>query len=229
MSGMLFIDLAAQCAPQVPVDLLAAIARVESGVHAWTVRSGETAEIAKSAGEGVALAVGRLDQGQDVSVGLMGLNARTLSADGLSYLEAFDACLNLEAAGRLIDRLWQAADKMGVSPSQAERHVIRGYFQHAFARAGSVGTYEARVRAEKQLLQVALPSVMVAGAAAVHTRTSSPKSQSVQPEPRPDTGRAQAAELGPTQSRLPRSRALEQPAWAIYGSETSSDLVAFSK
>jgi type IV secretion system protein VirB1 len=154
MTAILFIDLAAQCAPQVPVDLLAAIARVESGIHAWAVRSGEPAEIAKSAGEGVAVTVGRLDQGQDVLVGLMGLDARTLNADGLSYLEAFDACRNLEAAGRVIDRFWQAADKMGVSPSQAERYVIRGYFQHAFARAGSVDTYEARVRAEKQLLHV---------------------------------------------------------------------------
>ena len=149
---VLFVDLAAQCAPQIPADLLGAIASIESGLQPLMVRTSTAREIAGSAGEGVAVAVGRLDAGHDVAIGLMGLDARTLGAAGLSYSEAFDACRNLETAGHVVDGMLKAAEKMGLSPSKAERHVIRAYFQRSLARTETVDAYEARVIAEKQSL-----------------------------------------------------------------------------
>lgn len=146
---VLFVDLAANCAPQVSAELLVAIASVESGLQPMMVRSKSATELVSSAGEGVAVTVARLDSGDDVSVGLMGLDARKLAAEGLTYAEAFDACRKLAAAGRVIDALLKAAEKMGLTASKAERHAVRAYFERSLAKAGTVGAYEAHVAAER--------------------------------------------------------------------------------
>ena len=218
---VLFIDIAAQFAPQVPAELLAAIASVESGFQPLSVRSKASNDTAHSASVGVAVIVGHLDAGCDVTVGLMGLDARTLAADGLSYAQAFDACRNLEAAGRVIDVLWKAAEKMGMSPSKAERHAIRRYFQRSLARTGTVDAYEARVLIEKLALQAGLSRLELKGAAA-QTRTVAAHRSA----PANDVQREASA----TKMAEPVAvRALPKPAWDVFGGAPSSGLVAFTK
>jgi type IV secretion system protein VirB1 len=221
MTMVLFIDLAAQCAPQVPTELLAAIASVESGFQPLMVRGKVSTDVVRTAGEGVAVVVGRMDAGDDMTVGLMGLDALTLAADGLSYAEAFDACRNVEAAGRVIDSLWKAAEKMGMSPSKAERQAVRGYFQRSVARVGTVDAYEARVMAERSALRAGLPRLTLKGAAGQPKTIATQTSAAAKDVPR---------EGQPSQSGVPVAVvALEKPAWDVYGGVSSSGLVAFSK
>jgi type IV secretion system protein VirB1 len=214
---VLFVDLAAQCAPQVPADLLGAIAGVESGLQPLMVRTSAASDIAGSAGEGVAMAVGRLDAGHDVAVGLMGFDARKLGAAGLSYSEAFDACRNLEAAGHVVDGMLKAAEKMGLSPSKAERHVIRAYFQRSLARTETVDAYEARVLAEKQNLGPGLNRLAVKGSATVLTAGVRAVPRDVQREANANMAEPVAV------------RASQKPAWDVFGGSPSSGLVAFTK
>jgi type IV secretion system protein VirB1 len=164
----LFIDLAAQCAPQVPPELLAAIATIESGRQPLAVQAGGTLQIAQSAGEAVALLVGALDGGADAQAGLMGLDAHTLLADGVSLAESFDACRNLGTAGRILDALWKAAERSGLSPSNAERKAVRQYFLRSRTGVAASQAYEARVMAEKRRLApgigaLTIPAVPPAG------------------------------------------------------------------
>ena len=185
------------------------------------MRSKASNDTAHSVGVGVAVIVGHLDAGCDVTVGLMGLDARTLAADGLSYAQAFDACRNLEAAGRVIDALWEAAEKMGMTPSKAERHAVRGYFQRSLARAGTVDAYEARVMAAKSALQACLPRLALKGAVG---RPKTIAAHSLMPAQ--DIKR----EGKPSQSGVPAvAVASQKPAWDVYGGMPSSGLVALSK
>ena len=215
---VLFVDLAAQCAPQVSADLLGAIASIESGLQPLMVRSSAASDIAGSAGEGIALAVGRLDAGRDVAIGLMGLDARTLGAAGLSYSEAFDACRNLEAAGHVVDGMLKAAEKMGLSPSKAERHAVRAYFQRSLARIETVDAYEARVLAEKQTLGPGLNRLTIKGSATALTAGARSVPRDVQRE-------ASATKMAEPVA----VRASPKPAWDVFGGAPSSGLVAFSK
>jgi type IV secretion system protein VirB1 len=218
----LFVDLAAHCAPGLAPDFLAAIASVESGMQPFSVYSEKTREILPSVGAGVAFVVGQLDQGNDVAIGLMGLDARSLSAEGLSYVEAFEPCANLAAAGRVLKAIWVAAEKMGMPPTRAERHVARVYYARSLARVGSSAEYEARVMAEKQRLQGNLPKLAVAGA-----ESAAPKPPAAQKEASP--AQPVAARTSGVESSTVEGRSVNDPSWDVYGGEKPSGMVVFSK
>jgi len=231
MKVALFIDLAAQCAPSASPVLLAAIASVESGLQPLSAYSATIKDVPASVGNGVAFIVGQLDSGNDVAIGLMGLDARSLPSEGLSYVEAFDACSNLAVADRILDAISKAAEKMGLSPSNAERHMLRVYAARSLARKGTPEAFAERVLVEKQRLQADLPRL------AIKAGTGTAKSEAITGEPlvvppstevrstAPDRVELSASALGRS---VPAATASE-PSWNVYGGERPAGMMVFSK
>ena len=146
-----FETLAAKCAAGVALDLLVAIASIESGVHPLAVRDGAALTRIVSAGEGVALAVGAADQGREARIGLMGLTERQLRAAGLTLTEGFDGCASLTAAAGIIQK--GRATAQGQT-TDADRLAIRGWWRAdgRFASASALETAIARERASAAIL-----------------------------------------------------------------------------
>ena len=124
-----FETLAAKCAAGVAVDLLVAIASVQSGVHPLAVRDGATLTRIASPGEGVALAVGAADQGREVRVGLMGLTERQLRAAGRTLTDGFDACASLSAAAAIVEASHDSAAAPKSSAAAMDRAVARAWWR----------------------------------------------------------------------------------------------------
>ena len=218
---VLFVDIAGQCAPQVPTDLLAAIATVESGLNPLAVRVGRRTEVVGSVGHGVAAVVGELDAGGSVGVGLMGLDGHTLAAQHVTPIEAFDACRNLEVAGRILDALLKAAETAGLSRNAAERQAIRAYFVKS-GQEGTPAAYEAKVSQERAGLQTRLNrlSILWETTGPLGLKSSQRSSAEVSAEGHTTASRASVAFSSMAQS---------QPSRSAYGSETAAGLVIFSK
>ena len=141
-----FETLAAKCAAGVALDLLVAIASIESAVHPLAVRDGAALSRAASAGEGVALAVGTADQGREARIGLMGLTERQLRAAGLTLIEGFDGCASLTAATGIIQTARSTAQALGTEA--ADRLAIRAWWR-ADGRFASVSALEAAIVRER--------------------------------------------------------------------------------
>jgi type IV secretion system protein VirB1 len=227
----LFIDLAAQCAPSVSPALLAAIATVESGLQPLSAYSATTTDVPVSAGNGVAFVVGQLDAGNDVAIGLMGLDARSLPSEGLSYVEAFDACSNLAVAGRILDAIWKAAEKMGMNPSSAERHTLRVYAARSLARRFTPEVFAERVLLEKQRLLADLPRL------GINTGAVPAKSETITGEPLvvPPSTEVRTIALGRVElsiralGRSVPAATVSEPIWNVYGGERPAGMMVFSK
>ena len=141
-----FETLAAKCAASVTLDLLVAIASVESGVQPLAVRDGAVLTRVATAGEGVAFAVGAADQGREPRIGLMGLTERQLRAAGLTLIEGFDGCASLTAAAGIIETARAAA--RGQNIDAADRLAIRAGWR-VDGRFLSVSALEAAILRER--------------------------------------------------------------------------------
>lgn len=146
-----FETLAAKCAAGAALDLLVAIASIESGVHPLVVRHGTTLTRIGSAGEGVAVAVAAADQGREVRVGLMGLTERQLRAAGLPLYDGFDACASLSAAAGIIATARVNSD--GPSSDAATTVALRAWWR-ADGRFASVSAFEAAIVRERAAASV---------------------------------------------------------------------------
>ena len=124
-----FETFALQCAAGVALDLLAAISNIESGVQPLAVRMGHKLTVVKSAGEGVAVAVGLTDQGREPGIGLMGLTPRQLQAAGYSLQDGFDACKSLNAAAAIIRAAQVNAVERGHGPATGGRQAVRSWWR----------------------------------------------------------------------------------------------------
>jgi type IV secretion system protein VirB1 len=226
-----FIDIAAQCAPSVSPALLAAIATVESGLKPLSAYSATTTDVPVSAGNGVAFVIGQLDAGHDVAIGLTGLDAWALASEGLGYVEAFDACSNLAVAGRILDAIWKAAERMGMNPSSAERHTLRVYAARSLARRFTPEVFAERVLVEKQRLLADLPRLTINTGAVPAKSTAVPSQPTVvSPSTKVRAIAPQPVEL--SASALGRSVPAatgSEPSWNVYGGERPTGMVVFSK
>jgi hypothetical protein len=146
-----FESLAAKCAASAALDLLVAIASVESGVQPLVLRDGAALTRVASAGEGVALAVGAADQGRAARVGLMGLTERQLRAAGLTLPDGFDGCASLSVAAGII----QSARAMAQGPNTdvADQMAMRAWWR-ADGRFASVSAFEGAVARERAAASV---------------------------------------------------------------------------
>src|SRR3954453_3360283 len=101
-----FLALAQQCTQAAPVETLAAVAQVESGLNPFAIRlnsvrpgSPGITRQPTSVAEATAKAKALVEAGNDVDVGLMGLPATVLSNYGTTTEQAFDPCVSLKTLG----------------------------------------------------------------------------------------------------------------------------------
>ena len=143
-----FETFALQCAAGVALDLLAAIASVESGMRPLAVRDGDKIALVQSAGEGVAAVVGITDQGREPGIGLMGVTPRQLRAAGLSLQDGFDACNALKAAAMVFSAARANAISRGHAETTGDRVAVRMWWRPD-SRFASAAALEAAVTLER--------------------------------------------------------------------------------
>jgi hypothetical protein len=98
------LALASQCAPNLDQNLIAGIAKHESGLNPLVLHDNTTSRsyAPGTASEARALAADLIHvQGHSVDLGLMQINSRNLAYLGLPESEAFDSCQSIRAAATL--------------------------------------------------------------------------------------------------------------------------------
>jgi type IV secretion system protein VirB1 len=147
-----FLALAQQCAQAAPVETLAAIAQIESGLNPFAIRlnsvrpgSPGIARQPTSIAEATAKAKVLLAAGNDVDVGLMGLPATVLSNYGTTIEQAFNPCVSLQIAGSRLRLYGQAAEKRGLAKPKADEEAIAAYFGDGDPEVGREAGYLSRI------------------------------------------------------------------------------------
>ena len=215
-----FAALALACAPAIPLDLLAAIASVESGFNPLAVVDGPRPARIETVGRAVALAVGAIDGGHEIGLGLMGIGASRLAEAGLALQDAFDACRNLAAAQRLIEQRREAAGKPGLTSSEVERLVIRAWWRPD-DRYVSAASYEAAVLKERGRVATNA-KINVRGAAGPDEAAAQALANSGSASP--ETPAVAAGTAAPTAREW-------RPAapWDVFGSSRDAAVLVFGK
>jgi len=147
-----FLALALQCSPMVAPDTLLAVARQESGLHAWLLRDNMTKDVVE--GRDLAQAAGAAEvliaAGHSVDLGLMQINSRNLIVLGLSVAAVMDPCTNVAAGGRILTEAYAlAALRLGPG-AEALRTALSRYNtgdDQAGLQNGYVGQVEQRANA----------------------------------------------------------------------------------
>src|SRR5215204_6043215 len=160
-----FLALAQQCTQAAPVETLAAIAQVESGLNPFAIRlnsvrpgSSGIARQPTSVAEATAKAKVLLAAGNDVDVGLMGLPATVLSNYGTTIEQAFNPCVSLQIAGSRLRHYGKAAEKRGLAKPKADEEAIAAYFGDGDPEVGREAGYLSRIlRARPSRLARARP------------------------------------------------------------------------
>ena len=210
-----FGTLALKCAPGVAVELLAAIASVESGFDPLAVRDGARLERAESAGRAVALAVGAIDRGGTVALGLMGLSDRQFASEGVSIADGFDACKNLAVAENFIARGIASGRVRGLSQEAAELEVVAGWWRRD-GRFSDFGKFVVAVQTERAKgAELAKMPVRSGGTSEVAKTVSGSAEPSW----------LLAAEAAPPTARNQRPAA----SWDVFGSSHDATVLVFGK
>ena len=121
-SAASIVALAAQCAPTVAPQTVAAIVATESHGEpfALNVNSGPRLRPAVTAAEAIATAQRYVAVGYSVDLGLGQINSRNMRKLGLTWNTVFDPCTNLAALGRILTENYEAAI-VGRQPQTALR------------------------------------------------------------------------------------------------------------
>lgn len=163
--------LADRCAPQVAVETLVSIATVESGLAplAIGVNGAPVVRVsAATAGEAATKAQALIDQGRSVDLGLAQINSRNLPRLGLSVVEAFDPCRNLEAAQTILVEDFGRSSGPGTEVQTALRASLSRYNTGDPERGLSNGYVARVVRAAVKIV----PSLQVGATAGQSSTTA---------------------------------------------------------
>lgn len=233
-----FIDFAQRCAPHVQVEILAAVASVESGLNPFAIRinTGQPLKAQPTTkAEAIAVATALIGEGHDLDLGLGGVGAPELRRFNLSIARAFDPCANLGATARLLDSYYRAAVSAGARPAEAERLMLVSFYGRGDAELGTLARFDLRVAAEHEALKSqlatlkittgpsrrppALPEREFTGAAAQPTAR-----RQVEMRARGDQASPEPVTVAP--ERPPPSPAA--PRWDIFGAARRSSLLVFT-
>ena len=151
--------LAARCAPVVAPSTLLAVAKAESGFNPLAIgvnspRPGRLSPTDKA--EAVAKARQLVAAGASVDLGLAQINARNIGWLGLTIEAAFDPCLNLKAAARVLQAGYALGDPARVGEQQALR-VAFSYYNTGRADRGFANGYVAKVTAAGRTVSALQP------------------------------------------------------------------------
>jgi type IV secretion system protein VirB1 len=202
---MLFHELASECAPQVPLDLLAGIVSIESGFEPLATRTGGRRVVGSTPGESMGFVIGAADLGVAGGAGLAGVTEAMARAHKVTLIEAFDACTNFKIAGAKLAKLLADAGD-GPAVMSAERRAVQLYFVPASHQGWNAGAYWLAVDAERAKLKASVYKIEVRGAAPVKpVRTAG---DAPQLPPRTDV---------PPKAVVPESVKSERPKWDVFG------------
>jgi type IV secretion system protein VirB1 len=198
----LVLSLAAQCAPGVSPQTLAAIAHTESRFQplAIGVNGGPAVRQPSSRAEAIRVARRLIDTGTSIDLGLAQINSANLGWLRLSVEDAFDPCRNLAAAGTVL-RAGYRPRSLAPADQQLALRVALSRYNTGHAERGFRNGYVGRVEASAARLGLASP-----GASPVVVAASSLVIDAA-PSPMP----------------------LEPPqAWDVFGRARASAVIAFS-
>ena len=155
-----FVQLAAQCAPTVHVDTLAAVARAESRFETNAINDNSArrhyAPTDRAAAS--AIAVRLIALGHSVDLGLMQINSANLRGLGLSVADAFDPCRSITAGARVL-RDGYRAPGVGIDAQPALLRAISHYNTGDVQRGFGNG-YVARVQVAAEQV---VPAIRIVG------------------------------------------------------------------
>jgi len=214
-----FLDLAQQCAPQIATETIAAVVSVESGFQPYAIRINTDrplAEQPKTRAQAIETATVLIAEGNDVDLGLAGINSGNLGRLGLSVSDTFDFCLNLKASAALLENYYQIALQGGATTTQAETVMLRSYFGNGDASVGEMVGYDMKVLAERKRLSSQLAKIEIdeAQAQALPTRERAGESSAVTVDNGP------AEKVQQSQASVPR--------WDVYNAGRQSSVLVFS-
>ena len=146
----------------ISAETIAAVVSIESGFDPLAIRINSDRPYLGPPGskaEAIEIATTLVADGENVDLGLSGVSNYEFSALGVSISDLFDPCVNLKAAGTLLDRYYQAAVKTGASSGEADTMMLRSYYGHGDARTGAMVGYDRRIAEERQKISGTIDSI----------------------------------------------------------------------
>jgi type IV secretion system protein VirB1 len=140
------LGLAAQCAPNVAPETIAAIVRTESQGNELAINvNGLGRKVAPPVSTAQAVEIARfyVAKGYSVDLGLGQINSRNMTALGLTWDTVFEPCTNIAAAGAVISGNYRSV-REGLHPQRALRIALSMYNTGSQSRGFSNG-YVGRV------------------------------------------------------------------------------------
>jgi len=137
-----FNALAAECAPWVAPQTMAAIVKTESQFHPLVIGINGGARLTRqpaSKDEAVVTAKWLINNGYNIDLGLGQVNSNNLLKIGLSVEDAFDPCRNLTAAATILTWSYQSALRKTQNEQSALHAAISAYNTGSFSRGFSNG------------------------------------------------------------------------------------------
>jgi type IV secretion system protein VirB1 len=146
LSAAAVLSLAAQCAPGVAPETIAAIVQTESQGYELAINvNGLSRKIAQPTSLAQAIDVSRfyVAKGYSVDLGLGQINSRNMKALGLTWETVFDPCTNVAAAGAVLAGNYHQVSA-GLHPQRALRIALSMYNTGSRSR-GFANGYVAKV------------------------------------------------------------------------------------
>ena len=161
------IGLAAQCAPDVAPETIAAIVETESQGYELAINvNGLGRKVAQPTTPAQAISISRayVAKGYSVDLGLGQINSRNMKALGLTWETVFEPCTNIAAAGAVLAGNYRQV-RDGLHPQRALRIALSMYNTGSQSR-GFANGYVGRVVANAGIADVARPRAVASTAIA---------------------------------------------------------------
>jgi|GEM_PF-669208 type IV secretion system protein VirB1 len=137
-----FYALAAECAPWVAPQTMAAIVRTESSFQPLTIGVNGGAKLSRqpiSKDEAVVTARWLINNHYNIDLGLGQVNSANLKKTGLRIEDAFDPCKNLAAAATILQQNYQSANQQGLQGQPALHAALSAYNTGSLTRGFANG------------------------------------------------------------------------------------------
>nr|WP_316629446.1 lytic transglycosylase domain-containing protein [uncultured Brevundimonas sp.] len=141
------LALATQCAPTIAPSTMLSIVSVESRFDPLAIGVNGRPRLtvtASSPSEAVTKASALIATGRSVDLGLAQINSGNLDWLGLTVADAFDPCINLSAAARVLQDGYRRSDAASVGEQSALLTAL-SYYNTGHPRRGFANGYVARV------------------------------------------------------------------------------------
>ena len=209
------LDLGTECFSNVDRRVMAAIVKVESGGHPFSIGvvNGALERQPRSKAEAVATARALADAGWNFSLGTSQVNRYNLARMDLDYETAFTPCANLRAGSRIFRECHDRARARFPAPSPALAAALSCYYSGNFRR-GLVPDEEGKPSYVAKVLAAltAVPHSMgaVPEALPIPVRATSRRKQSPQRAPTSTAARATTSIEAGAMATAPSSRPAER-------------------